>query len=328
MQSSTKLAVAAGAAAAVAALLEWRRRKQLAAADELAMAVLSERNGRMHTAASIAAGREGGFAPRASDVFIVTYPKCGTTWVSAIAHFLRSDDDSFGEITEVIPWDILAGDCGQDLDAEQVAEPRLFKSHESYATVAKGGRYIYVARDPKDAFVSFYNFLPAYMHAPPLSVEAFAAGIFGGLSVSEGIWDHFAGWWPRRRDENVLWLCYEDIKADPPREIAKIAAFMGVDADAARVAEVAAKTTLKAMSKDGTKYDDNFVFGKIKAQMGLAADAPLRTSKVQSGKVGGGKRKLPRAVAAMLENRWAETMTSKTGLLSYQDLRATLAGKG
>lgn len=31
------------------------------------------------------------------------------------------------------------------------------------STIAKGGKYIYVARDPMDAFVSFYNFLPGYM---------------------------------------------------------------------------------------------------------------------------------------------------------------------
>ena len=42
------------------------------------------------------------------------------------------DSMDFGEITEVVPWDILAKDCGQDLDADQPCEPRLFKSHEPW----------------------------------------------------------------------------------------------------------------------------------------------------------------------------------------------------
>ena len=34
---------------------------------------------------------------RDTDCWIATYPKCGTTWVSAIAHFLRGgDEDDFG----------------------------------------------------------------------------------------------------------------------------------------------------------------------------------------------------------------------------------------
>lgn len=42
------------------------------------------------------------FQPSKQDVFIATYPKCGTTWVSFMLHLLRSDcDTDFDEITEV-----------------------------------------------------------------------------------------------------------------------------------------------------------------------------------------------------------------------------------
>ena len=324
------LAAAGAATLAIGALAlkKYLAARRVRASDAAAMAILGERNGRMHSPESVAAGRS--FATRPSDVFIVTYPKCGTTWVSAICHFLRVAGDretlaaDFGEITEVVPWDIVARDCGQDLDADQVASPRLFKSHESYETVAKGGRYIYVARDPKDAFWSFYKFLPAYMQCGPLSVECFARGIFGGLSHSGGIWTHFAGWWPRRRDADVLWVCYENIKADPAREIRRVAAFMGVDADDATVERVRAATTLQAMSADGAKYDDHFVFGKLRAQMGFPADAVHMATKVRSGQVGGSKA-LPPKVARMLEDRWRGTMQRRTGLGTYAELRASVA---
>ena len=60
-----------------------------------------------------------------------------------------------------------------------MASPRLFKSHEPWEHIAKGGRYIYVARDPLDAFVSFHKFLPAYTGLQPgdISHEQFAAAI-------------------------------------------------------------------------------------------------------------------------------------------------------
>ena len=48
------------------------------------------------------------FEARPKDVWIVTYPKCGTTWMTQICHMLRGGDMNFGEITEVCPWDEMA----------------------------------------------------------------------------------------------------------------------------------------------------------------------------------------------------------------------------
>eukprot|EP00962_Isochrysis_galbana_P047868 scaffold19764_cov114-Isochrysis_galbana.AAC.8 len=125
---------------------------------------------------------------------------------------------AFGEITEVVPWDVLAHDCGQDLSAPQVAVPRAFKSHATWPNICKGGRYLYVARDPVDAFYSFYKFLPAYTNLQPgdLTQEQFADAIFAGASHSGQIWDHFIGWWEQRHNPDVMWLFYEDLKDDLP----------------------------------------------------------------------------------------------------------------
>ena len=318
--SSTTTAATAATAAAALAALAWRRRRARSA-DTKAMAILAARNARMHSTKAIRHGRA--FDVRASDVFVVTYPKCGTTWVSAIAHFLRGgDEDDFGEIGEVMPWDIIALDCGQNCNDEQIRSPRLFKSHETYDKIAKGGKYVYVSREPADALVSFYKFLPAYMHAPPMSIEAFCAGVFGGLSHSGGVWAHLCGWWARRRDANVCWVCYETLRAHPEREIARIARFMGVPADAATVARVAARTSLAAMRAAGPKYDDHFVFHRLKGQIGIAGEH--QASKVRTGAVGRGAA-LPASVRRMLEARWRDTVFRRTGLASYGELRAVAA---
>jgi hypothetical protein len=147
--------------------------------------LLASRNKGMNSDASVKAGHS--FKPRPTDIFVTTYPKCGTTWMTQICHQLRTGGHmDFEEIVEVCPWDILALDCGQDLDADHVANPRVFKSHERSADIAKGGRYIHVCRNPLDAFISFYRFLPAFAAIPPgaITIEDFAAAVFGGLSHS------------------------------------------------------------------------------------------------------------------------------------------------
>ena len=320
MRSSGKIAIVASGAAALVAWAVYRRRRR----RQLPLEQLGERNSRMHSAESVARGRS--FAPRASDVFVVTYPKCGTTWMTQICHQLRTGgDEAFGEITEVVPWDVLALDCGQDLDADQRAFPRVFKSHESAGEVAPGAKYIYVARDPEDAFVSFYHFLPAYMQLDgDLTMEQFAEAVFGGLSHSGGIWDHFVGWWARRADrEHVLWVCFEDLKDDLPGETARVAKFLGGGCGAAaRVSAAVERSTYAYMSARQSQFDDHFVFDNVKEQMGFAPDVRCGASKVRKGggKVGG-RSEIPPRVRQMLRDRWRTTVEAKTGLKSYDALR-------
>ena len=87
-----------------------RAAKELSRRHELAMELMTLRNKLMHPAESVRLGRS--FIPRASDVFIVTYPKCGTTWMTQIVHQIRSSCSmDFGEITEECPWDVMAQVC-------------------------------------------------------------------------------------------------------------------------------------------------------------------------------------------------------------------------
>lgn len=148
----------------------------------------------------------------------------------------------------------------------QVANPRLYKSHERYESVPKGAKYIYVARHPLDAFVSFYHFLPAYMGLPPgaLSMVEFANAIFAGVSVSGGIWGHYASWWTHRNDPNVLWIFFEDLKDNLPHVVSQIAAFMDVDTNDKELLAIATeKSSFGFMSEHSAQFDDHFLRNKV-----------------------------------------------------------------
>ena len=320
------------AGALVVGLVMYRKYVALKAAlrdanerrNRLALSLMATRNSRMHTKESVDYGRA--FKPRASDVFIATYPKCGTTWVSQIVHALRSHASmDFGEITEVCPWDILALDCGQDLNAEQVASPRIFKTHEGRGDVAKGARYIYVARDPADAFVSFHKFLPSVTGLRPgdLDEEAFASAIFAGTSHSGQIWDHFLGWWQVRHRADILWIFFEDLAKDLRGEIERIARFMRLPVDD-QLLDAAVRVSsfdFMAAKENRHHYDDHFVRSFVEPMMGLGADTPKEVTKVRAsgGKVGS-KRSIPPAVRARLDDKWAAILATPTGCKSYREL--------
>ena len=52
----------------------------------------------------------------------------------------------------------MAKDMDIDIDNPQITKPWAFKTHKDLDTVPKGGKYICVLRDPKDAMLSTVSF--------------------------------------------------------------------------------------------------------------------------------------------------------------------------
>mmetsp|Transcript_9409 Transcript_9409/g.15221 ORF Transcript_9409/g.15221 Transcript_9409/m.15221 type:complete len:272 (-) Transcript_9409:255-1070(-) len=241
-----------------------------------------------------------------------------------IVHQLRSGGDmDFEEITEVIPWDVLALDCKQDLNSEQKYFPRCFKSHEQYQHIAKGGRYIYIARNPLDAMLSFFKFLPQWMWVPQgsVTIEEFVDAIFAGASNSGQIWSHFLGWYEHRKDPNVLWLFFEDLKRDLRSSVLRIAKFLDMQPTEELVTKVCHMSHHSYMKDRQVKFDDHFVFDHVKAQIGLEG-YKHRATKVRKsgGKVGEGKAALSEPILKRLREKWESIIESKTKLKTYEEL--------
>lgn len=181
-----------------------------------------------------------GFKPRPGDVLITTAPKAGTTWMQQILHQLRTGGDTgFSSIDEVVPWLELQRDAlslHQILERfENIQDPRIFKTHCTYEQTPGTDtvKIILSSRDPRDCCVSFYH------HVMDMTDDARKRVGFDRYHTLDEVfeaWLQYAAWyrniqswWPHYKDDNVLWLRYEDMKRSPESSIDRIIAFLAWD---------------------------------------------------------------------------------------------------
>jgi hypothetical protein len=258
------------------------------------------------------------YQPGPTDVFIVTPPKCGTTWMQQIVHGLRTRGSmDFDEITRVVPWINMAHDMGIDIYAPQVAQPRAFKTHTPLNELQKGGKRIVVLRDPKDALLSHYHFFEGmFFEKGSIDIKTFAREHY---MPGRDVFKHVLGLWDRRQDADVLPMCYENIKADLPRAVEKVADFIDIPLDDELRAIVLRQSDIKFMQDHKDKFEDNIIRKTRSAAMRLPVDG--RLNKVRNGQVGDSKTAVPEEIKDELQSIWRTEITPKTGLNSYDDLR-------
>jgi aryl sulfotransferase len=215
--------------------------------------------------------RWAGFEPRPGDVFVCTPAKCGTTWMQAIiASLLWPDGDPPGPILDLSPWLEFEADPIDEVLARLAAQRhrRFVKTH----TPADGipffpeAKYVFVARDGRDAFMSMCNHLERFkddvreglnarvahegvMQMPPWDGDVH--GFFAVWLPMLGLLEHVATFWEHRRDPNVLLVHYNDLKADLAGEMRRVADFLDVAVPAAKWPAVVERCTFASMQARG-----------------------------------------------------------------------------
>lgn len=269
--------------------------------------------------ASIAAWR-----PRPTDVVISPYGKCGTTWLQQIFHTLRTGGDmDFDDISRVVPWIETAGALGLDINAEQKANPRGFKSHLPYPAIPQGAKAICSLRDPADAMVSMYRFMEGWFIEPgALPIGEFARDWAGRAELGSDIWSHLVSWWAQRDNPDVLLLSYEGMGADPEGTVRRVADFIGVALDDDLLALTLERSSLGFMLAHKEKFSDPMMRAASEVRCGLPPGGD--SAKVRAGGSGSGAKELPAEVVAELDARWREIVTPATGFADYAALEAAL----
>lgn len=194
------------------------------------------------------------FVPRPDDIFIVTYPRSGTTWMQMLLYQLTTDGTmDMAHIAQHCPWFERSMNSAQGF--ENLPSPRIFKTHLSYGKVPKGpGRYIYIVRDGADVAVSYYNLYRDYNQYKGTFEEFFERFMRGKLHY--GSWfDHVAGWRKHRHKLNVLFLTYEELSRDLEGCVRRIIAFCDLKVPEERIPAILERCSFAFMKEHESKFD-------------------------------------------------------------------------
>ena len=255
-----------------------------------------------------------GLELRFNDVVITPFGKSGTTWIQQIVHTLRTRGDmDFDDISRVIPWIETSPALGIDLDAEQRANPRAFKSHLEYEAIPKGGKYINSVRDPKDALYSAYKFFEGWFLEPgTVSLDEFARERF----IKSGTyWSHLRSWWQQRSKTTVLFLAYEHMKLDLNLTIRRIAEFIDIPLDEELLELTLRHASMPFMLQHQDRFDDTLMRALSEDRCNLPPNSD--SAKVRRGEIGNHAAVFSPELVAELDDVWRKQITEPLGFRDY-----------
>lgn len=232
------------------------------------------------------------------DIFLVSYPKSGNTWLRfLIANLVYPQDPAtFANLESKVPSIYV----NHDRKLRRLPRPRILKSHESF--VARYERVIYVLRDPRDVCVSYYHYLVKYRELPQgYPMKQFVPRFIADEFEHYGAWgDHVLSWLAMRGGgSNFLLLRYEDLLDDPELELAKIAHFLKIDATYPKLVRAVQLSSADRMRRLEKLQSHKWISTKRSRQ-----DMPF----VRSATAGEWKSALSEDLAFEIEKAWGPIM--------------------
>lgn len=224
------------------------------------------------------------YRPRPGDIIVATYPKCGTTWMQRIVDLLIFQTPEPRNIGELAPWiDRRIAPPAETVFASLDAQThrRAMKSHMPLDALPHfdAVRYIHVARDGRDACMSYHNqitrFKPdmrealsragledetigkPYPQFPDDVATYFNMWLNEGLgSATDGIpfvsyFDFENSYWSGRHRPNLLMVHYRDLKADLPGEMRRVARFLDISVPEGVFPSLVEAATFEEMRRSG-----------------------------------------------------------------------------
>ena len=247
------------------------------------------------------AGRD--LAVYSDDTFLVSFPRSGSTWTRfLIANLVHPEIEvSFANLERLIPD--TSSQSNRRL--KQTPRPRLIKSHEYFDPRYR--RVMYIVRDPRDVVLSYYDFQRKYRHFDDsFSLDQYVTGFIQGTINHWGTWGTWAenvnSWLATRSgSEDFLLLRYEDMKDDTPRELERIARFLGIEPAPERLTRAIQLSSADRMRKLEQAQSDQWVATRNKRN-----DIPF----VGGAEAGAWRTELSAKSIAEIENAWGGLMRS------------------
>ena len=224
------------------------------------------------------------YRPRPTDIVIATYPKCGTTWMQQIVGLLVFQTPEPRPVMEISPWiDRRFPEPIEAVTARIDAQDhrRFLKSHLPFdgLPIYDEVKYIHVARDGRDACMSFHNHVSGFTarmlegldragveddtirrpyprSGPDPAVyfrrwleQSAVPGHEDGLPAMSFF--HFErSWWDQQHRANLLLVHYNDLKADLPGEMRRVADFLDIAVSPDIWPDLVAAAGFEAMRRD------------------------------------------------------------------------------
>lgn len=225
------------------------------------------------------------FVPRSDDIVICTYSKCGTTWTQRIVDLLIFQTPDPRPVVSNAPWldATFFAPVEEDLAKLKAQTHRRFiKTHMPFDSVPlyEGVKYIHVGRDGRDARMSMHNHmigfrpemlqrmaevarsdprLPARGGPPSQDPRQFfldwlkdaEADVTEGFGIDLPFFEFENTYWRERKRENVLFVHYNDLKANLAGEMNRIAEFLAIRVPSDVMPKLVEAAMFASMKRDG-----------------------------------------------------------------------------
>lgn len=239
------------------------------------------------------------FGERETDIYVVTFPKSGTTLMQMIIYQLTTEGSmDFEHLYDVSPWCRFSAYFNKEMPS--VGERRIIKTHDQYKMLSgiEKGKFIFVVRDCLDVLSSLHQHIKDYNN-PNADFEELAT-----RKMKEWF-EYNESWLENKSELNILYLNYEDIIENKKGAISKIGEFLEVKIDEARMNRILQRTSFEFMKKHEAKFGEQPEHWKVYDNF------------IRNGKVGEGKTKFTEEQVKEYRNLSKDYKTDGTLLRRY-----------
>lgn len=265
--------------------------------------ICSARNSSVDNSSRKAVGRDIKVFPE--DVYIVSYPKSGNTWLRfLVANLLTSNNEriGFSQVESLIP-DIYKNN---QKDFLSTPAPRYIKSHEYFDP--RYPKVVYIVRDPRDVAVSYYHYLIKIGKIEAsVNIDAWISDfIEGKYFPSIGTWAENVGSWigSCERSSKFFMIRYEDLLQDTFACMEKLSLFLDINTTKEKTMNAITASSAGSMRK--MEIEENWIADKND----FGSQVPF----VRSATAGEGKQLLSQQSNRNIESSWSHLM-KKLGYL-------------